>query len=306
MFAQAVFSGTITLLICFLAFKIFRRYTVASFSSGKLPPRHRNPIRHGAAPSVDLRQVYPGINEAVETEFDIIAIHGLDTKSPDTWTWRDPEDSKGAGVNWLSDLLPRKFPKARIFTCDWPADIFRTKDTIESTTEELARKLLLGIKARDIPTEDRPILFIASCLGGLVLNQALVLAEKQESGYTAVWEATKGIIFLATPFRGTAFEQVARKAVFFLNGYAKLSKKQVTNLLSSTTTSSLFLQELVGNSTTTYQQRKDDCRLAIFYETKKGNLLRKVLPHWLADVLNEPRQVCAKRARSRACDSYNG
>src|SRR5947209_3040401 len=42
---------------------------------------------------VRLHQVHPSPNGS-KTDIDIIAIHGLDTKSPDTWIW----DPRGASV----------------------------------------------------------------------------------------------------------------------------------------------------------------------------------------------------------------
>lgn len=117
---------------------------------------------------VNLCQVYPLPENEITTDIDIIPIHGLDTKSPDTWIW----EPKGACVNWLkdSDMLPRRFPTARIFTCDWPADLLEQSDYIQKTIEEFARLLLAGIKSRPSVAndshgkDDRPIVFIASCL----------------------------------------------------------------------------------------------------------------------------------------------
>jgi len=80
------------------------------------------------------------------TDVDIIAIHGLDTQSPDTWIW----DPKGARVNWLEDprMLPKRFPTARIFTCDWPADLFEQPGFVQKMIDEFARLLLAGINGR--------------------------------------------------------------------------------------------------------------------------------------------------------------
>jgi hypothetical protein len=191
-------------------------------------------------------------------------------------------------------MLPKRFPTARIFTCDWPARLFRDKSTIQMTVAELARSLLLGIQSRPGASPTRPILFIASCLGGVILTQALVIAAEPGSGYTSLWRATGGVVFLATPFRGTAFQDIARAAVGFLKVRASLTDTAVTDLLDSLKASNLFLQDLVGGFTRICQQRDQPCQLAIFYETEKGNLLRKALPSPLADVLNEPKPVSRK------------
>lgn len=122
--------------------------------------------------------------------------------------------------------------------------------------------------------------------------QALVVAQSE---CTTVWRATGGIVFLATPFRSTAFEDVAFLAVNFLKSYATLTGKVVPNLLESVKDSTPFLQELVGDFTTLYRER-DQSRLAIFYEMKEGNLVRKVFPQWLADRFKKPRLVSSSNA----------
>jgi hypothetical protein len=205
-------------------------------------------------------------------------------------------------VNWLKDrnMLPERFPTSRIFTCDWPASLFTDKNTIQLKIKELARSLLLGIQSRPGAEASRPILFIASCLGGVVLLQALSIAAEPGSGYTSLWEVTGGAVFLATPFRGTAFGDVTRLATPFLEIHAKLSQKSVSDLLHNVEESTQFLQDLVGDFTSTWRQRDQPCHLANFYETKKGNLLRNGLPRWLADMFKEPKLVSSEdTARTR-------
>jgi hypothetical protein len=231
-----------------------------------------------------------------EADVDIIAIHGLDTKSPDTWIWKSQDCASTANpseVNWLTDpgMLAAMAGPARIFTCDWPASLFLEQDSIQMTTKELARGLLLAVQSRLGKNEDRPIVFIASCLGGIILTQALVLAARQGSEYASLWSATRGIVFLATPFRGTAFQDIAAVSVFFLKGYANLAEKRVTQLLDTVKDSTPFLQELVADFTRIWLHRNQACHLAIFYETKKSNLLRKGLPPWLADRFKKPKLV---------------
>ncbi|GKZ98543.1 hypothetical protein AnigIFM59636_003533 [Aspergillus niger] len=241
---------------------------------------------------VRLCQVYPPPENEPETDVDIIAIHGLDTESPATWIWRASSSDKH-GINWLAHpyMLPDKAKRARIFYCNWPARLFNEQSTIQMTVTELARRLLLGIHSRPGAEKNRPLLFIASCLGGVILSRALVIAARSGSEYASLWRATGGVVFLATPFRGTAFKDLARVAVDFLKGYAKLADRAVTNLLESVTESTPFLEDLVGEFTLICQQRDQPCQLAIFYETEKGNLLRKArfLPQLAADFLNEPK-----------------
>lgn len=76
-------------------------------------------------------------------------------------------------MNWLGDgdMLPaklRKFP-SRIFTYTWNANTFydASDETFKSQAETLLRKIH-EIRA-ETKTVGLPIIFIASCFGGLLL-----------------------------------------------------------------------------------------------------------------------------------------
>ena len=101
----------------------------------------------------------------------IIAIHGLGTESPKTWEYKK-KDSSGV-VNWLSDknMLPAHIPEARIFTYDWNANYF--EDAPVQTLFGHA-DVLLALVTENQVSKKRPIIFIASCFGGIVLAEVCV------------------------------------------------------------------------------------------------------------------------------------
>ncbi|KAL6231121.1 hypothetical protein BDW75DRAFT_233868 [Aspergillus navahoensis] len=239
------------------------------------PTRPAQPVR-----PVHLQQVYPLPESQTRTDVDIIAIHGLDTNSEETWVW----DPKGSNVNWLkqSHMLPKRFPTARIFTCDWPADLFEEPDFIQKEFEEFARLLLAGIKHRPPAVnshageEQRPIIFIASCLGGIILMKTLAMASHE---FHSVKQATRGIVFLATPFRGTSFQDVAKWAEPGLRSWASIRGKKICNLLEFVK-STFNLGELVRSFTAFCQENGLTNHVFTFYETGKSSLPRKIAP-WL-------------------------
>ncbi|KAL6406193.1 peptidase C14 [Ilyonectria robusta] len=258
-------------------------------SAGLAQTRPAKRRRGEPSRGVLLSQVYPE-NDETDTDIDIIAIHGLDTRSPDTWTWVDRSRPE-IRVNWLQDpkMLPSKVERARIFTCDWPADLLQPSYLVQETVGELALLLFDGIQRRPLATgdharrEDRPILFIASCLGGIILMKALV--DTGET-YHSVRSATRGILFLATPFRGTSFQKVAVWVEKALKAGASIQGQQVSNLLDSVKGSTFDLEALVRKFTHLSRHKDPPCLLFNFYELGKTSLRRKVfplLPNCLAD-----------------------
>lgn len=152
-----------------------------------------------------------------------------------------------------------------MFTCDWPADLFQDSDSTPWTVEEFARRLIAGIQnmrcslAADDQTKDQPILFIASCLEGIILMKAIVMADNPQSDYIPLRKATRGIGFLATPFRGTSFQDIAAWAESMLKTWASLRNQSVTQLLDNLKWLTFYFEELVRRFTQLCQDKVHPC-----------------------------------------------
>jgi hypothetical protein len=257
---------------------------------------HTSDLTPSAQRGVYLQEVQLNRDDA-DTDIDIIAIHGLDTTSRDTWTWKDPRDPENEDkwVNWLHPgMLPDTVHRARIFTCDWPAELLRPSNLVQQTIEEYALLLLDGIQGAlfgdGARRQDRPLLFIASCLGGLILTRALVRADDSRSSYHRIRRSTRGIVFLATPFRGTSFQDVATLAEPALKARASIQGRGVIKLLDSVKSSTFDLEELVHKFTQLCQDEDNPCEVFNFYELRTMSLPLKVFP-WLPAWFRQEKQV---------------
>jgi hypothetical protein len=227
-----------------------------------------------------LVQVYP-IDENAGADIDIIAIHGLDTRSPDTWTWRDPNNRK-TQVNWLQDpeMLPSIVGRARIFTCDWPADMFQKSipTTLEESAQFLLRVTRQHLEQNTQAGKDRPLFFIASCLGGIILIKALELDrhDGDESDRSSLVTATRGMIFLATPFLGTAFKDMPDLT---LKVWASFKDRSVSALIDYTKEPTPSLDELVRRFIEL--QGEQHYHVFAFWEAHETSLLGKIYMAWM-------------------------
>ena len=246
------------------------------------PRRNRTPSPQRA----NLRQVYPTKDypeEGPGPDIDIIAIHGLDTNSPDTWKWKDPsnrETEHPIESNWLAneDMLPKVAERARIFACDWPAHLLQ-KSSVPTTLDESAGVLRESINQHGKANTTRPILFIASCLGGIILIKALEMDKLHTKNHTdspSLVGATRGVVFLATPFRGTAFQNIPG---FLLKALASLQDRTVTALIDYTLDATPTLDELTNTFITL--QRDHGYHVFMFWGAKKTVLLRKFGLAWM-------------------------
>lgn len=65
-----------------------------------------------------LHILYPQNTEDPEATLDIVAVHGLNGHHMDSWTTKS---RLGKKTMWLRDLLPERFPEARIMTFEYNA-----------------------------------------------------------------------------------------------------------------------------------------------------------------------------------------
>ncbi|KAM3525685.1 hypothetical protein NHJ13051_003858 [Beauveria bassiana] len=221
------------------------------------------------------------MHDSTNADIDIIAIHGLDTKSPNTWTWKDPNDATKQ-INWLqnAEMLPSVVGRARIFTCDWPADMFQKSipSTLEESAQFLLHSITLHLEQNRKAGEDRPLFFIASCLGGIILIKALEIDRHNgdDIGLCSLTAATRGIVFLATPFQGTAFEDMPDLTV---KVWAAFKDQTATALIEYTKQPTPDLDELVRRFIRLQQEK--DYHVFAFWEAHDTSLLSKIHLGWM-------------------------
>ncbi|KAI1172686.1 Alpha/Beta hydrolase protein [Nemania sp. FL0916] len=130
--------------------------------------------------------------------YDIVAVHGLNGHYLDTW--RDKPGSPTATL-WLRDLLPEKLPGCRVMTFEYDASIHSmSTGSVRSNAKALCERLY--DKREDVNFKETPIVFVGHSLGGIVIKQALSLAE-DDPELKSIATDTKGIVFFGTPHRGS-------------------------------------------------------------------------------------------------------
>ncbi|RMJ15798.1 hypothetical protein CDV36_004507 [Fusarium kuroshium] len=105
---------------------------------------------------------------------------------------------------WPGDLLPKDCPKARILTYGYDTKI--TKYTSGSTNKNSvfshSKDFLFALGRSH--SKDRPLIFLAHSLGGIVVKEMLALsATSQPDELSNIVKSTAAVIFLGTPHRGS-------------------------------------------------------------------------------------------------------
>ena len=140
-----------------------------------------------------------------DANVDIVLVHGLNGHPQRTWT------SEKRRVFWPSQLLPPVIEeeKARILVYGYDADVMSftdgvSRDKIHNHAEHLIAELCANRRIRK--ATERPIVFIAHSLGGLVVKRALIYSSEVRGSHTehlrSIHVSTYGILFLGTPHMG--------------------------------------------------------------------------------------------------------
>ncbi|KAK4225626.1 Alpha/Beta hydrolase protein [Podospora fimiseda] len=150
---------------------------------------------------------------------DIVFVHGVNGDKVDTWTWKDGNPH----MFWPQKLLPDTLPKARILSFGYNAKFAKffpeTNDTPlapELTIDHYTNQLLHALRVvREGEEKERPIIFVAHSMGGLVVANALSGKVAEDVQQTIV-DRTIGILFLGTPFLGSSLARYGEMAMVFL------------------------------------------------------------------------------------------
>ncbi|KAK4141202.1 uncharacterized protein C8A04DRAFT_39242 [Dichotomopilus funicola] len=141
------------------------------------------------------------VTEGINPTVDIVAVHGLNGHRDKTWTASN-------GVHWLRDLLPHDIPHARIFCWGYDANTHASSRVSCQYLYDHARTLISDLcrKRKLSDSIERPIIFVAHSLGGIVVKSALIHSDAARRGaleeHRSIKTSTYGVVFMGTPHQG--------------------------------------------------------------------------------------------------------
>ncbi|KAL9616879.1 MAG: hypothetical protein Q9160_008301 [Pyrenula sp. 1 TL-2023] len=230
--------------------------------------------------------------EDTEAVVDIVMVHGLTGSIGSTWL------HENSGVYWPTTIFSRDLPAARILAFGYDADIVNfwnpaSQSRIGNHAETLLGDLshlredtdTVGKVSEMLETsnqcgsqENRKIIFIAHSLGGLVTENALIIADNSaEKHIRQVGLCAAAIAFLGTPQAGsdlTAWGQVGLRVT-------SLMKQTNSDLVAVLKPGSEMLAAIQKGFHNVLRRRKDDgdeVSITSFYEELPVAGLGEIVP----------------------------
>ncbi|KAG9347650.1 hypothetical protein JZ751_005222 [Albula glossodonta] len=145
---------------------------------------------------------------------DVLFVHGLLGAAFKTWRQKDcdlTEEEKATGVRedytecWPKSWLAADCPNLRILSVEYDTHLsdWRAKCPVENQRKSLAyrsRELLKKLKTAGVG--DKPVIWVAHSMGGLLVKKMLLDAAKDPE-MQPLMKNTKGIMFYSVPHHGT-------------------------------------------------------------------------------------------------------
>ncbi|OAG43666.1 hypothetical protein AYO21_02252 [Fonsecaea monophora] len=203
--------------------KLFKR-SGAPQPVGDEGSRSSSPSR---APTVPFPDGVKVLHDGSDATVDVCFVHGLTGNRDTTWT------AKGQSQPWPQTLLAPQLTTARILTYGYDAYVVRTSVPGFNGLLDHASNLLHDLTADRARhnASDRPLIFVAHSLGGLVCKKAILLSRNNpEDHLKEMFKCTKGIIFMGTPHMGSRMADWARVPASAL-GMVKSTNKSLLKIL---------------------------------------------------------------------------
>ncbi|KAK3317794.1 hypothetical protein B0T19DRAFT_435586 [Cercophora scortea] len=129
---------------------------------------------------------------------DIVLVPGLGRDVHHAKTWQAADLTV-----WPRDLLPAELPDIRVMSFNYTTTLSGTSSEkgIRDHAKDLV-SLLSDEREDDELARLRPIVFVGHSLGGIVIKRALLTAHQGLTRYRSLWEASRGVMFFATPHYG--------------------------------------------------------------------------------------------------------
>ncbi|MCJ1251391.1 hypothetical protein MMC30_008624 [Trapelia coarctata] len=267
----------------------------------KLVRRNAPPTNDGLPSTQELLQddstsFLRELTSPKQAEVDLVAVHGLNfanAKAHAVKSWTAGEE--GEERLWLKDFLPHRLPNVRVLLFSYNSNVaFHTsKVGVGDIAEDLLHKL--WTKRQSAP--DRPLLFVAHSLGGLVVKRAIVKA-RSIGRYSLIHHSAKSFAFFATPHRGGFGAEVGQAAAGFVR---RLGMNPRTGIMEALRKDSHIAPEINND----FVDGQENYHICSFYECRPMPPLSALVVEKSSAILGlgtaETRIPCVNADHSSIC-----
>jgi predicted alpha/beta hydrolase family esterase len=133
---------------------------------------------------------------------DVIFVHGLAGHPQNTWHWQNPKDEDYQKDKFWLTWWGEDLKDVGIWTFGYSAARLRANGSAMPLFDQASNFL---DDLENFGIGERPIVFVTHSMGGLLVKKMLNVVESflEVESKKAVFQSTKGIVFLSTPHLGS-------------------------------------------------------------------------------------------------------
>ncbi|KAH8665220.1 hypothetical protein BGZ60DRAFT_516466 [Tricladium varicosporioides] len=193
------------------------------------------PALGGGKTNIEIDNSFIGsitLAEHIKAQFDLYFVHGVGGDAFSSWV------CDATGHMWPRDSLPEQClnlgVRGRFSTLGYDAKVL---DGGQPKTIRNAAESILKYIAADRPLRcARPIFLVGHSLGGIVIEQALVLALEKPAvkpEYDFIQHMVKGVAFFGVPFQGSSNADFISPVASIISGLTRMNTNFVKDLKTS-------------------------------------------------------------------------
>jgi hypothetical protein len=142
-------------------------------------------------------------------DVDVVFIHGLLGCPYETWVCGEDQDTVWA-QQWLLDDLKREGHNPRILSVGYDSQLLASESVWQTMCfEDTSSEILSKLRAAQVGTGDRPVVFVTHSLGGVILKQVLLdsASAGADPDEAKLVDNVNGVVFYGVPHHGSPIAQ---------------------------------------------------------------------------------------------------
>ncbi|KAF9243340.1 hypothetical protein DTO006G1_363 [Penicillium roqueforti] len=219
---------------------------------------------------------------------DIVLVPGIGTILPAEWPFAKEE--------WLA-TLPSSSAGTRVLAYEYASPFATAKPSWESILM-LGHDLLQHVSdgRYSDATANKPILIVCHSLGGIIVKQALCVANKQFNRYESIINAIAGVIFLSTPHR---YGDKTTSLIRFRDIFEATTSRNLNIPSTNIEQEGAILLDLADR----FEKVSFSTPILSAYELRESKTSSTTLQHKYQQLVN--REACSTRARMETVIGLN-
>ncbi|KAI0858271.1 hypothetical protein F4860DRAFT_486771 [Xylaria cubensis] len=158
-----------------------------------------------------------GDTHATDVDLEILLLPGVATQGIDAWPFSSQQ--------WLSRVLPKNTKRVHVLTFDYTISVNDNDFSFQDVLLQGDALLASLFASRPFPAaETRPMFCVCHGVGGLILKQALCIANEQRYRFGSILNSVAGIVFLGTPHKARTDEETLARFLGLMTGTASPRK----------------------------------------------------------------------------------